>query len=298
MGVLTAQKNATYYETFKGIDITFTRDMIQVTGLMSDQVHLKCGSDFWPCVFYATSFQGAKIVANVKSGLIEKLQKANNLVSLRLCFKNTDKGDPVTFFVAGRVMGSAPYKNSNDVSMLTIQFTQRPPDDLIEIVGRVLDANVNSKKRKDERILLSTETQRKIKLLSKETAAFIQGVPRRCILREMSFSNAKLIMMGIAKFLVDKDTALRLDFDDPRESFLVKGKFIRSESVEGKKEMIALAMEYDEASIPMGYKIRINEYISAVSATSRAPVNAEAETPQGRPEETLKEPPREAAKEE
>ena len=293
MGVLTAQKIATYYETFKGIDITFTRDMIQVTGLMSDQVHLKCGSDFWPCVFYSTSFQGAKIVANIKSGLIEKLQKANNLVSLRLCFKTTEKGDPVTFFVAGRVLGSAPYKNSNDVSMLTIQFTQRPPDDLIEIVGRVLDANVNSAKRRDERILLSTETQRKIRLLSKETAAFIQGVPRRCILREMSFSNAKLIMMGVAKFLVDKETALRLDFDDPRESFLVKGKFVRSESVEGKKEMVALAMEFDEASIPMGYKIRLNEYLSAVSASSRAPAGADADAVPARsaPKEKPKEKP-------
>jgi hypothetical protein len=277
MGVLTAQKIASLYETFKEIDVTFTKDMIQVTGLLTEQIHLKCGSDFWPCILYATSFQGAKIVANIKSGLIDRLQKANNLVSLRLCFKIAEKGDPVTFFVSARVIGTAPYKNSDDVHMLTIQFTQRPPDDLIEIVGRVLDANVNSSKRKDERIVLSTENQRKLKLLSKETAAFIQAVPRRCILRELSFSNAKLIMMGVAKFLVDKETALRFDFDDPRESFLVQGKFVRSENVEGKKEMVALAMEYDEALIPMGYKIRVNEYLNTVRADNRAPTG-ETET--------------------
>jgi len=269
MGILTTQRVATYYERYKGIDVTFTKDMIQATGLITEQVHLKCGSDFWPCVFFATSFQGSKIVANTKSGLMGKLQQANNLVSLRLCFKNLETENPLTFFVSGRVIGSIPYKNSNEISMLTIQFTQRPPDDLIEVIGRVLDANVNSSKRKDERIIITAETQRKLKLFAKETAAFIQGVPRRCILRDLSFSGAKVIMMGVAKFLVNKETALRFDFDDPRESFLIKGKFIRSENVEGKKEMIALAMGYDEALVPMGYKIRINEYLNTLRADSR-----------------------------
>jgi hypothetical protein len=269
MGVLPAQKVAAYYERYIGIDVTFTKDMIHVTGLITEQVHLKCGSDFWPCFLFASSFQGAKLVANTKSGLADKLQKANNLISLRLCFKSLESGSPLTFFVAGRVLGMVPYKNSNEISLLNIQFTQRPPDDLIEVIGRVLDANVNSAKRKEERILITVETQRKIKLLIKETSAYVQGVPRRCILRDLSFSGAKVIMMGVAKFLVNKETALRLDFDDPRESFLIKGKFIRSENVEGKKEMIALAMEYDEAFIPMGYKIRVNEFINTTRADSR-----------------------------
>jgi hypothetical protein len=125
------------------------------------------------------------------------------------------------------------------------------------------------------RIGLNTEIVRKIKLLSRETAVFIQGVPRRCILRDMSFSGAKVVMVGVAKFLVNKEAALRFDFDDPRESFLIKGKFIRSEDVEGKNEMIALAMEYEDAQIPMGYKIRINEFLSAVRADSRAPGSEE-----------------------
>ena len=264
MSILNTQRIEQFYNTFKGIDITFTKDMIQVTGLITEQVHLKCGSDFWPCVFFSTSFQGAKIVANIKSGLVDKLQKANNSVSLRYCFKSPEDGTPLTFFVAGRVIGLAPYKNSEDVSLLSVQFTQRPPDDLIEIVGRVFDANVNSSKRKDDRILITTDSQRKLKLLSKETVAFIQAVPRRCILREVSFYNAKVIMLGVAKFIVDKETSLRFDFDDPRESFLVKGKFVQSEEVQGKQEMIALAMDFDEPHIPMGYKIRINEYLNAV----------------------------------
>jgi len=270
MGVLTAQRIAAFYERYKNIDVTFSKEMIQVTGLITEQVHLKCGSDFWPCFLFATSFQGAKVVANTKSDLMAKIQQANNLINLRFCFKSLETEAPVTFFVAGRVLGSVPYKNSREISLLSIQFTQRPPDDLIEVLGRILDANVSSSKRRDERVPVTPENQRYIKILSKETACFIQGVPRRCILREMSFSNAKIIMMGVAKFLVNKDTALRFDFDDPRESFLVKGRFVRSENVEGKKEMIALAIQYDETSVPMGYKIRINEFLNTVRAESRS----------------------------
>jgi hypothetical protein len=281
MGVLTGQKIAVLYDRFKEIEVTFTKELTQVTGLLTQQLHLKCGSEIFPCVLFSTSFQSAKVIANVKSGLLNKLQRANNAVSLRFCFRNVEKTDPVTFFVSSKVTGSTPYKGSDDVFLLGIQFAQRPPDDLIEIVGRVLDANMNSTKRRDERIPLTPETLRKCKLASKETAVFIQDVPRRCILRDMSFAGSRLIMIGVAKFLVDKEAALRFDFDDPRESFLVKGKFARAENVEGKKEMVVLAMEFDEAVVPMGYRIRINEYLNTVRADNRSGGEAEVKAASG-----------------
>ncbi|MDR0442600.1 MAG: PilZ domain-containing protein [Treponema sp.] len=277
MGVLTSQKITLYYERFKHIDVTFTKEIIQVTGLFTQQVHLKCGNDFWPCVVYTASFQNAKVVANVKTGLLGKLQSANNNVSLRFCFKSPEKTNPVTFFVAARVMGSAPYGGSEDINMLTLQFTNRPPDDLIEIMGRVLDANVNSAKRKDARVPLSVDNMRKLNLVSSESAVFIERVPRRCILRDLSFSGSKVIMMGVAKFLTDKEAALRLDFNDPRETFLIKGTFVRAENVEGKKEMVALGLSFDEAVVPMGFKIRLNDFLTSSRADNRGAMDDTAD---------------------
>jgi hypothetical protein len=270
MAVLFSQKITTYYERYKEIEVTFTKEIIQVTGLLTQQIHLKCGNDFWPCVIYSASFQTAKIVANIKSGLLSKLQSANNYVNLRFCFNNTDdKMNPLTFFVAARVQGSAPYGGSKDINMLTLQFTNRPPDDLIEIMGRVLDANVNSAKRKDERVLMTADNIRKLNIMSSETVVFIEGVPRRCILRDVSFSGSKIIMIGVAKFLLNKDMAVRFDFDDPRENFLVKGKCIRTENVEGKKEMVALALSFEDNTVPMGYKIRLNDMLTTIRADNR-----------------------------
>ncbi|MDR2185683.1 MAG: PilZ domain-containing protein [Treponema sp.] len=275
MALITSQKITNYYERYKTISVTFTKEIIHATGLITQQVFLKCVGDFWPCVIYSSSFQDAKVVVNIQSGLLNKLRDANNSASLRLSFKNAETGTPVTFFVTVRSAGYAPYGGSKDAAIFTLQFTQRPPDDLIEIMGRLLDANVNSAKRRDERILLTPDVIRKLGMVSKETAIFIQGVPRRCILRDISFSGAKLIMMGIAKFLLNRQSALRVDFEDPRESFLLKGTFIRVENVEGRKELIALAIRFDGTAVPMGYKMRINDFLSTV----RLDLRPEGETP-------------------
>jgi len=268
MAILTSQKIATYYELFKTIDVIFSKEIIQVTGLVANQVYLKSVGDFWPCVIYSTSFTGAKVVVNIKTGILPKLEKANSMASLRFCFKNAETGNTVTFFVNTKVSGYTPYGASGEVVLLNLQYTQRPPDDLIEIMGRILDANVNSKKRREERILITPDSIRKLNI-TKESSIIIQGVPRHCILRDMSFSGVKIIMMGVAKFLVDKEAILRLEFDDPREVFLIKGKFIRSEAVEGRKELVSLALLFDENVVPMGYKIRINDFISAVRPETR-----------------------------
>jgi hypothetical protein len=264
MGVLTSQKIAALYERFREIDVVYTKEIIQVTGLQTRQIYLKCVSDVWPCVIYSSSFLGAKVAVNIRSGLIAKLQQTNNMVSLRFCFKDPFQGEQVTFFVSARSLGYTPHGDSKDVGLFNIQFTQRPPDDLIEIMGRLLDANVNSTRRKGERVLVTAEILRKLNIRSSECAAFIQEVPRRCILRDISFGGARIIIQGVVKFLLDKEAALRIDFDDPRENFLVKGKFTQAEPVAFRKDMVVLNLTFHEGQIPMGYKVRMNEYFSTV----------------------------------
>ena len=278
---MTKQKIVSYYELFRSIDVTFSKEIIQVTGLVSNQVFLKCVGDFWPCVIYSTSFQGAKVVVNIKSGILQKLERANNMMSLRFCFKIADKGNPVAFFVNTKSLGYTLYGGSEDMAIFNLQYTQRPPDDLIEIIGRILDANVNSAKRRAERITITADSARKLNL-TKESSVFIQGVPRHCILRDISFFGAKIIMMGVAKFLINKEAVLKADFEDPKEAFLLKGKFVRAELVEGRKELVSLAIDLDEAVVPMGYKIRINDYLSQVRADSRGTENTPGEKQAGK----------------
>ena len=272
MGILTSQKISAYYDLFKTIDVIYSKEILQVTGLMTKQVFLKCASDFWPCVISSSSFQGAKVLVSTKTGILQKLERANNMVSLKFSFKVADKGDPLTFFVTTKSTGYVPYQGSEDMALFSLSFTQRPPDDLIEIMGRILDAGVNSKKRKDERILITPDSSRKLNI-SKESAILIDNLPRHCILRDISFSGARLIMMGVAKFLVNKEAFLKMDFDEPRESFLLKGNLVGAEQVEGRKELISLDLQYDENNVQMGYKIRVNDYLSQIRPDGRGSEN-------------------------
>jgi hypothetical protein len=266
MASLMSSKIKEYYDRFRSIDVIFSKEIIAVTGLDTRQVHVKCVSDFFPCIIYSSSFEGAKIIVNIKSGIVEKLRTANNTLSLRFCFKHRDSAEPLTFFVQARNMGLSSYGASEEMAMLTLQYSQHPSDDLIEIMGRLLDATVNSSKRREERVLLTSDIMRKLCLTTKDAAAFLQGVPRRCIIRDISFSGAKIVMVGVVKFLIDRDAGLRVDFDDPRESFMLKGKFIRAELVEGRKDLVVLGMQFIDP-IPMGYKLRLSDYLNTVKVT-------------------------------
>jgi hypothetical protein len=265
MAVLTSQRIKELYNRYRGINVTFSKEVIAVTGMETKQVYVKCVSDFFPCIVYASSFEQAKVVLNLKSGILEKLAQANNALSLRYCFNHYSTGEQVVFFIQARSIGYTPYNDSPDMALFNLQYLQQPPDDFIEIVGRVLDANMNAARRKEERVALTVEIMRKLGLLTKDAVVFIDGVPRRCILRDISFSGAKIVMIGVIKFLEGKTIGLRLDFDDPRESFNVKGKFVHAELIEGRKDLLAIGIMFHDP-IPMGYKARLSDYINTVKA--------------------------------
>jgi hypothetical protein len=76
-------------------------------------------------------------------------------------------------------------------------------------------------------------------------------------------------MMGVLKFLLDKEASIRLDFNEPRQSYLVKGRFSKAENVESRKDLLVLHLAFDEAAIPMGYRIRLNDYFSTIRVDNR-----------------------------
>lgn len=262
MGYATGQQLARYYELYQNIDVTFTKEVIKATALIPQQVFIKALGGQWPCVINSTSLTGAKVIAGIKSGLYDKIQQGNTSVSLRFSFLDQEKNEPMSFFVSAKVLGVNQYAGSPDLVLISLSYTQRAPDDLIEKLGQLLEANINSTKRCEERILINPESMRKIGISQKETIVFIQGIPRRCILRDVSFSGAKVIMVGIAQFLIDKEIVLRIDLDEPRAAIGIKGKIVRTEDVENRKDLVALAIKYNDTEVPMAYKMHINNYIT------------------------------------
>jgi hypothetical protein len=263
MAITTSQQINKWYELFRTIDVTITKEIMKATGLDPRHVYLKCIGEQWPCVIFSTSFSTAKLIVSSKPAFTDMLKKANSLVSVRFSFRMDGKVDPVSFFVQGHSTGFSAYtQGGGDLQFMIVEYTQRPPDDLIEILGRVMEANMIAVKRREDRVLLTPDSMRKIGLMSKDTVIFVQGVPRKCILRDLSFGGAKAVIVGIARFLVGKECVLRMEMDDPRETLDIKGSIVRFEDVEGRKDLGAVAISYHEGGMMMSYKLHLNAYVS------------------------------------
>lgn len=273
MSVLTTQHINRYYESFKEIDVTFTKEVTQNLKLLPKHVYLKCQGSQWPGIIYSTSMIGAKVIANMAKESFELIRKANNLVALRFAFSIEDKKDKLLFFVSAKVTGFNPYnKDQTNLNFINLTYTKRPPDDLIAILGHMLEINVNSKKRTDERIDITTDSIRGLGLLSKNAKLSLEGIPRNCIVRDISFSGAKIILPGIAKFLNDKECILGLVAKD-NKIFTLKGKVVRVETVAGREDIAVLAIKFNEDSISMDYKKMINDYITVKRNISNISTN-------------------------
>ncbi|MFP4330080.1 MAG: PilZN3 domain-containing protein [Alkalispirochaetaceae bacterium] len=281
MSVSTSQQIARFFNDFSTNEVTFTKDVIRATLLHTKQVFLKILGFQYPCIVYSSSLVGAKVIVNLHDGLRQALAKSNNLCSLRFSFLQRDNSDPISFFVSARINGMTPYgEQKPQLHFLNLQYTQRPPDDLIEVIGSLLEANANAKRRKEERIVITADTLTKLGIASKGSVVIVDGIPRKGLLRDVSFSGAKVIIMGVAKFIVNKPAVLRLELQEPRQTLEIAGEVVRFEGVEGRNDIAAFALKFNEETVPMEYKVRLSSYFRQ---GRRAPITKQP--PPGEPQD-------------
>lgn len=267
MGIITSQQLQNYYDFYRDKEVTYTKEVLRTLAVDPRQIYVKCNGAQWPCIINSTSFQIARIIVGTKGGAYAAMaKKAPPPVSLRFYFIQ-QHDQPISFFVTGRITDISPYMNSTELAVITLTFTQRPPDDLIEKIGSMLEANSNAIRRKDERIIITDDAKRRMNMTRDETIIFIQNVPRRCILRDISFSGAKVILLGIEKFIQGKETILRIHFDEPDEIIQLAGHVVKTSPVEGRPEIIYACLQFDEAAVPTSYRIRINTYLTSMRKT-------------------------------
>jgi hypothetical protein len=283
MAIVTSQQLTTYYDLYGGVEVTFTKDVVQLLGFRQEQVSLKILGSQWHCLVYSSSLQGAKVILNMSPDQIEKLKGTSNLVGLRYGFRVPDSAEPVTFSVNARIKGFTRYNNAanKDLYFMTLEFTQRPSDDLVEILGRFLEANVNSQKRKDLRVPVNEATIKKIGFVSCNTIVAVEGVDRKCLVRDLSFGGALILIPGVAKFLQGRAAVIRLVVEENSQVLTISGKFVRVDPVEGRRDITQAALQFDDASIPHVYKLKIND---AVRTLKIKPVG-EAPAPSPSPSE-------------
>lgn len=272
MAVTTSQQIARYYEQFQDTDVTFTKEVIRALMLNTKQVFIKTLGYQWPCIIHSSSMRAAKIITTMNAALRESLQKSKNTISLRFSFIQREKTDPLAFFVSAKIMGTAPYGDpGKGLTFLNVSFTQRPPDDLIERLGNILEANAASQKRREERIIITPESSKKLGMASKGAQVIVDNVPRKALLRDVSFGGAKVIMPGVPQFVVNKPAVVNFTFEEPSETLSVVGKVVRFEQVEGRTDIAAYAIQFEESGVPMAYKMRLSQYLRPIKQPKGQP---------------------------
>jgi hypothetical protein len=266
MGLITSQQLSQYYEQYKDREITFNRQIIEVLRLLPKEVYLKTRGDQQSCIVYSCSMGGAKILVNLKTQALQKIRQAGNSVSLRFAFRRNDKPAPLFFYVPAKVTNFTFYSPEKpDFYFLSLEYTTKPPDDLIEMLGQLFDTNTNFKRRKDERIELNPANIKLIGIDGKEATLVLDKKVRKCIIRDLSFSGAKVLLFGARSDHVRKPVVLQ--FSALKRKMLIPGTIVRFEEVVGRDDIGAFGIEFLEGKTSMSYKLLINNTLRAARHT-------------------------------
>ena len=263
MSVATSHHIARYYDYYRDKEIVFTKANLKSLRIDPRQIYLKSNGGQWPCIINSSSLQQAKVIVGTSSGIYSTIQKNRTApISIRYCFFDQNN-EPIQFSVNCSVLDIKPFQGSSELAMLTLNFTQRPPDDLILRIGEFIEVNENFQNRKEERIAINENSLRLLGIPKEESYIFIAGVPRKCILKDLSFGGAKAMLVGIPKFLENKAVDLRLFFLDTNEKISLQGVIKQSDFLPGRKDISIVHIEYNPDEIPMTYKFHINSYITS-----------------------------------
>ena len=266
MGLITSQQRSQFYELYKDREITFNRQIIEVLKLLPKEVFLKTQGDQLSCIVYSCSMAGAKIVASLKTKALQQIRLAGNSVSLRFAFQRNDKPEPLFFFVPAKVTNYTFYNAEKpDLYFLSLEYTTKPADDLIEMLGQLFDTSTNFKRRKDERIELNPANIKLIGIDGKEATLVLEQRASKCIIRDLSFSGSKVLLFGARPEHVQQTAVLQ--FSALKQQMLIPGTIVRFEEVVGRDDIGAFGIQFLADKTPMSYKLLINNTFRATRHT-------------------------------
>lgn len=272
MSVITTQTVNKYYNDFKSSEVTFTKEVSRALGIQNKHIYFKYKEGQRQCIIYSASMSSARIIVSLPQEL-EEIIHPGSKISLRFCIKDEESKEPVFFFVQSRIQEITVYNTSQKLYIMNIEYTARPPKTLIVLLGKLLQATTNSALRKEERIVLTRESVEELGIKSPNIRVAVDNIPRKAIVRDLSFSGAKIILAGNAKFLEKRNIILSIPHNK-YGSINIPGKVLRCETITDRKDIVAMAVLYSADHIPVDYKIMINEYLIK-SASKKKPTQPE-----------------------
>jgi hypothetical protein len=255
---LTSQHLARLYEEFADTEVTFNGQVILESGLVTSDVRLTFGSRHLDCVLYACSMKGARVILEMTPAVADVVAHGTTAASLHLTFRQRDEKAPVSFFVACRIESLSDYNPQKPhVRIAFLEFTQKPSDTLVGVLGSLLEIKSNALRRRDQRIAMTPDVMKRIGLQSKESCVAIDGTSRRCVLRDLSFGGAKVLLSTLGLPQSPHKALLKLQKCEVPDDTVLDGSIVRVEDVQGRDDLVALSIKYSSEP-PISYRQKIN----------------------------------------
>lgn len=260
------------YNSHKEHDLAFSHSVVTSLGIIPDKIQLKCGDIKIPCAIYSSSMVGARVIAKLNDDFFRNLNRSQSSVALRLIYHDGESDSEVPFFINSRI--SLFNKFSSDkpnIYYLTLDYLNKPPDDLICLLGNYILKQIYLQKRAVKRFVLSSSVIKESSIM--EQFLFKSGKGKKCILTEVSLFSAKVLISGQQDEYQINDHVLLLmksiGVDGLGE---MVGNITRLELINEEDGLYSVVISFNQDLIPPVYKMWLAECIDVVKP-DRPPID-------------------------
>lgn len=264
MSVLGTSALQNLFYQFLSTEVTYNREVANAMGFLPTGSTIKLLGRYFPCVVHSSSFEEAKVLLRFPRELRVDLETATKQAALNLVFFNSKLGKNEIFQMYGSfsvVQAQSPAEGPLSL-FLTLAYSHRPHDSFLEIQGSYLNLQKEVHQRREERIPLNSQNLKDLGLASLNTLVTIDSIERKCLLREISFGGAKVILTGLGKFLLQKPFELQFHHLD-KGRMLLPGQVTRTEEVEGHRELAVVGLKYHAEKLPVEYLQTVQRALKA-----------------------------------
>jgi hypothetical protein len=254
MALLGTSVLQTMYQDFMDTELTYSKEVATGLGALPAESTLRWENELFHCVIHSSNFRFAKILIRLTSPQWKALSYGTRTATLTLTFVNPKTAKKELFQFNGnlQVMQQHSGQEGERSMLLGVVFTHRPPEGFIEVQGSYLVLKREANQRKEERISLTNENRELLGLSSLNTTVTVDHIDRKCLLRDLSYNGARVILTGVAPFLVDKTFTLSVPLKE-KAGISIPGKIVRAEAVEGHRGLAVIALGYHEDQVPVDY---------------------------------------------
>lgn len=255
-----------FYDNYRDQTVTFNQKVIDELGLITDKISVKCGNSSYSCILYSSSMAEARVIAHLNKEFFIQLKEQGKKVSIRYVFNIPGKRSDMSFFIKSKLTSFSEYSpDKPNLYFLNVEFLNKPPNDLIEILGSHIKQISATQKRMEQRIDLKDSNNDTTGIKMMENYLFISGNGKKCLLTEISIFSAKVVISG-------KES----DFKPGSQAMLI----MKAKGLEGVGEMMgyiervdlinrddniySLIINFDQDKIPPTYKLWIAECIELI----------------------------------